>query len=152
MAEGGQVGELKNVAGEAVDPARDRPGLVVRGLLGATASGTALVALALWSVRTLLAGAPASEQAVVTGPAFFILVIGTFGAVALAAVLGWIAMAPLTSTWRRGVFAMISGFGTVVAALVAAPIHHTWGRPGLAIMGGVAGVVGIVALTAARRP
>lgn len=143
--------ELRNIGGEIIDPARDRPGLVVRALLGATAAGTAAVALALWGVRTLLADAPASEQAVVNGPAFFLLVGGTFGAVALAACLGWWVLAPLTSTWRRGVFAMVSGFGTVVAALAAAPVHHAWGRPGLAFLGGVAAALALPLLASARR-
>lgn len=144
--------ELRNVGGEIIDPARDRPGLVVRALIGATAAGTAAVALALWGVRTILADAPASEQAVVNGPAFFVLIGGTFGAVALAAALGWWVLAPLTSTWRRGVFAMISGFGTVVAALAAAPVHQAWGRAGLATLATVAILVALPLLVSVRRP
>ena len=150
--EGATVSDgLRNVAGEAIDPARDRPGLVFRALIGATAAGTALVALVLWSVRTLLADAAESEQPVVNGPAFFILIVGTLGAVAVATALGWWALAPLTSSWRRGVFAMISGFGTVVAALLAAPVHHMWGRGGLVILAGVAALVAVPVLASTRR-
>jgi hypothetical protein len=141
----------RNAAGEIIDPARDRPGLVFRVLIGAIATGTALVALALWTVRTLLADAPASEQAVVNGPAFFILILGTFGAVAAAAALGWWLLAPLSSSWRRGVFAMISGFGTVVAALLSAPVHHAWGRGGLALLAGVSALIAVPIVASVRR-
>lgn len=141
----------RNAAGDVVDPARDRPGLVLRGLLGATAAGTAVVALALWSVRTLLADAPASEQAVVNGPAFFLLIGGTFGGVALAVALCRWALAPLTSSWRRGVFAMTAGFGTVISAMAAAPVHHAWGRGGLLLLAIIAAVVALPILTSTRR-
>lgn len=143
--------EVRNAGGEVIDPARDRPGLVVRALVGATAAGTAVVALALWGVRALLANAPASDQAVVTGPAFFILMGGTFGAVALATALGWWVLAPLTSSWRRGVFGMVAGFGTVIAALAAAPVHQAWGRGGLLAMAAIAACVAFPVLASARR-
>lgn len=145
------VSEARNAGGEAVDPARDRPGLVIRTLLGGTLAGTAAVAFVLWCVRTLLAGAAASDRPVTTGPAFYVLMFGTLAAVALAVAIAWRMLAPLSSSWRRGVFAMISGFGTIVAALGAAPIHHTWGRTGLAMLAGAGAAGALLVFATGRR-
>jgi len=137
---------LTNVGGEPVDPARDRPGLVVRTLLGATLAGTSGVALVLWGVRTLLANAPPSDRPVVTGPAFPLLIGGVITAMLVAAGLAWWRLAPLTATWRRGVFAMISALGTVVAALAATPVHYFYGQAGLLATAGIAALVAAIAL------
>jgi hypothetical protein len=137
---------LTNVGGEPVDPARDRPGLVVRTLLGATLAGTSSVALVLRGVRLLIASAAPTDQAVVTGPAFPLLVGGVVASTLVAAGLTWWRLAPLTATWRRGVFAMISALGTIVGALAATPIHYHFGEKGLLAMAGVAALVAVMAL------
>lgn len=137
---------LRNAAGESLDPARDRPGLAIRALAGATFAGAALVGLVLWTVRTILLDAAPSDQPVIEGPAFFVLIMGTMTAVAVAAVLAWLRLRPLTSSWRRSVFAMLAGFGTVIAAMAATPVDHHFGRQGLAAMSIACGLLALLLL------
>jgi hypothetical protein len=144
---------LTNVGGEPVDPARDRPGLVVRTLLGATLAGTSSVALVLWGVRTLIANQPPAVQSPATGPAFPLLVGGVLSSALLAAGVAWWRLAPLTAIWRRGVFSMISALGTIVGALAATPIHYHFGDKGLLILAAGTALIAIGALWAAgARP
>ena len=138
-----------NVGGETVDPARDRPGLVLRTLLGATLAGTSSVALVLWGVRLLISHAPPPTSSPGAGPAFPLLVGGVLASSLLAAGLAWWRLAPLTATWRRGVFAMIGALGTIVGALAATPIHFHFGEKGLLLLAGVSAIVSILALWAA---
>ncbi len=146
------VETLRNAAGEASDPARDRPGLASRTLLGATVAGTAAVSLVLWTVRRLLAGAAASDQPVIDGPAVFVLIMGSCSAIILAAAISWFRLSRLSSTWRRGVFAMLSGFGTVIAAMLATPVDHFYGQAGLAAMGIGAAILALMFLGLRREP
>ena len=143
---------LTNVGGEPVDPARDRPGLVLRTLLGATLAGTSSVALVLWGVRMLIARSGATEQVVATGPAFPLLVGGVLASAFLAAGLAWWRLAPLSAVWRRGVFSMISALGTMVGAIAATPIHFHFGERGLLILAGGSALTAVVALWAASSP
>jgi len=144
---------LTNVGGEPVDPARDRPGLVVRTLLGATLAGTSSVALVLWGVRTLIANQPPAVQSPAAGPAFPLLVGGVLSSALLAAGVAWWRLAPLTAIWRRGVFSMISALGTIVGALAATPIHYHFGDKGLLILAAGTALIAIGALWAAgARP
>jgi len=140
---------LTNVGGEPVDPARDRPGLVLRTLIGATLAGTSSVALVLWGVRILIGHAPPSTASPGAGPAFPLLVGGVLSSALLAAGLAWWRLAPLTAVWRRGVFSMISALGTIVGALAATPIHYQFGERGLLLMSACAAVVAVLALWAA---
>ena len=140
---------LTNVGGEPVDPSRDRPGLVLRTLIGATLAGTSSVALVLWGVRVLI-GHQAPTGSPGAGPAFPLLVGGVLSSSLLAAGLAWWRLAPLTATWRRGVFSMISALGTIVGALAATPIHYRFGEKGLLIMAACSAFVAVVALWAAH--
>ena len=140
---------LTNVGGEPVDPARDRPGLVLRTLIGATHAGTSSVALVLWGVRMLIGHQAPPTASPGAGPAFPLLVGGVLSSSLLAAGLAWWRLAPLTAVWRRGVFSMISALGTIVGALAATPIHYHFGEKGLLIMAGSSAVVAILALWAA---
>ena len=140
---------LTNVGGEPVDPSRDRPGLVLRTLIGATLAGTSSVALVLWGVRILI-GHQAPTGSPGAGPAFPLLVGGVLSSSLLAAGLAWWRLAPLTATWRRGVFSMISALGTIVGALAATPVHYRFREQGLLAMAACSGLGAIVALWAAR--
>lgn len=137
---------LTNVGGEPVDPTRDRPGLVVRTLLGATLAGTSSVALVLWGVRTLVASRGPAGEVAATGPAFPLLVGGVLASTLLAAGLAWWRLSPLTAVWRRGVFAMISALCTVVGALLATPLHYHFGERGLFALSAAAALVAVFAL------
>ena len=140
---------LTNVGGEPVDPARDRPGLVLRTLIGATLAGTSSVALVLCGVRMLIGHQAPPAGAPGAGPAFPLLVGGVLSSSLLAAGLAWWRLAPLTAVWRRGVFSMISALGTIVGALAATPIHYYFGAKGLLLMAGGTGAVAVLALWAA---
>lgn len=143
---------LTNVGGEPVDPARDRPGLVLRTLIGATLAGTSSVALVLWGVRTLIARQAPVATPAATGAAFPLLVGGVLASTLLAAGLAWWRLAPLTAVWRRGVFSMISALGTMVGAIVATPVHYHFGDRGLLLLAAAAALLATVALWASPTP
>ncbi|MGH7701821.1 MAG: hypothetical protein ACREMO_01915, partial [Gemmatimonadales bacterium] len=54
----------------------------------------------------------------------------------VAAGAAWTLMAPITSYFRRGALAILSGFATLVVSLVAVPVDRFLGRPGLAALAG----------------
>ena len=143
---------LTNVGGEPVDPARDRPGLVVRTLLGATLAGTSSVALVLWGVRTLVANQAPAGQPAASGPAFPLLVGGVLVSALAGAGLAWWRLSPLTAIWRRGVFSMISALGTIVGALAATPVHYYYGERGLLAMAAGTALVAATVLRSTTTP
>ena len=144
---------LTNVGGEPVDPSRDRPGLVLRTLIGATLAGTSSVALVLWGVRILIGYQAPPTGSPGAGPVFPLLVGGVLSSSLLAAGLALLRLAPLTAVWRRGVFSMIAALGTIVGALAATPVHYRFGEKGLLVMAGCSAVVGVAALWASHpRP
>jgi hypothetical protein len=126
----------------------DLVGLAVRSVAFAIAAGTALVALTLWGVQRLLAGAPASETAVVSGPAPVLLLLGTVGALCLSGALAWHRLASIESYYRRGGLSILSAFGTFLMAILAAPLHYFAGAIGLL---GLALVAGATAAALVRR-
>ena len=126
----------------------DLVGWAIRSVVFAIATGTALVALTLWGVQRLLAGAPPSELPTVSGPAPILLLLGTMGALCLSAGLAWRRLAPVDSYFRRGGLSILSAFGTFLMAVLAAPLHHFAGATGLMALALVAGAV---AAAVARR-
>jgi hypothetical protein len=131
----------------------DLIGLAIRSVALAIAAGTALVALTLWGVQRLLAGAPASDLPVVSGPAPALLLLGTMGAVCLSGALAWRRLAPVDSYYRRGGLSILSAFGTFLfgtflMAVLAAPLHYFAGAIGLLALALVAGAA---AAALARR-
>jgi hypothetical protein len=110
--------------------------------------GTGVIALALWGVRTLqLAQAPDSPAR--NAPALLLLG-GTFGGLLSASIVAWVLMAPVTSAYRRGGLAVVSGFTTLVLALLAIPVDRALGRTGLLVLGALCGA-GCVWIGAVRR-
>jgi hypothetical protein len=75
---------------------------------------------------------PSSGEAPNLGAPFQLLLWGTVGGIAIAAVVAWRLLAPLTSAYRRGGLAFVSAFATVIAMLVCIPVNQILGRPGLA--------------------
>ena len=117
----------------------DLVGLAIRSVAVAIARGTAVVALTLWGVQRLLAGAPASDSPVVRGPAPLLLLFGTVGALCLSGGVAWRRLAPIESYYRRGGLSIISAFGTFLMAVLAAPLHHFAGPAGLLALALAAG-------------
>jgi len=99
--------------------------------LGAMA-GTAVVTASLLgvvsTVRTDMGPSPLETTAGV------LLVSGTLGGVAVAALLTWVVLAPLNNYWRRAMLATVAAFATVVLMLVARPAHEAWGATGLVVL------------------
>ncbi len=132
--------------GEA--PTHGLVGLVAWTLGLAILLGVAIIAASLWIVVTLQAGRPPSDVPDTSGAAFTVLVGGTFLGAGTAAAVTWSLLRPIGSAYRRGSFAMVSAFATLVVMLLAIPAHRLLGPPGL--VGLVAGcAVGCVVF--ARR-
>jgi hypothetical protein len=116
----------------------------------AIALGTAIAALTLFGVQAMLAGTPASDTPVTSGPAPLLLLAGTLGALLLSAAVAWHKLRPVDSYYRRGGLAMVSAFGTFVMAVLATPLHHFFGAAGLLGLAGVAGLLGLVLVRGPR--
>ncbi|NNG15713.1 MAG: hypothetical protein HKM89_04470 [Gemmatimonadales bacterium] len=126
------------------------------GLLGFVAStlafaillGVAVIGASLWVVVALQAGKPPSEVPDTSGPAFTVLVGGTFLGALTAAVATWTLLARIGSAYRRGSFAMVSAFATMAAMLAAIPAHTRFGPAGLV---GLVGACAIGCVLLGRR-
>jgi len=108
--------------------------------------GTAIVALTLYGVQALMAGAPASDVPVVSGPAPLLLLSGTLAALGVSAAVTWHRLRPVDSYYRRGGLALVSAFGTFVMAVLATPLHHFFGPEALLAVAAGTGGVGFVLL------
>ncbi|HEU4800120.1 MAG TPA: hypothetical protein VFS94_05770 [Gemmatimonadales bacterium] len=109
------------------------------GALAGTAVVTATLMGVVSAVRPEMGPSPLETTAGV------LLVSGTLGGVAVAALLTWVVLAPLNNYWRRAMLATVAGFATVVLMLVARPAHAAWGTTGLVVLL-LACVVGIILL------
>ena len=124
--------------------------------LGVTATGfgalmgTAVIAGALWGVRTMQLGAPptASMRPDPSSPWVNLLAFGTVGGLVVAAAATWALLAPVTSAFRRFGLAMASVFLTVIASSATMPIDMRLGRSGLL---GVLAACALAALALSRR-
>lgn len=108
-------------AGPAADLAPLR--LAAFGVAFATLLGTFIVIVTVLGVNAL--------RETHIEAAFYLLATGTLGGLAAAAAAAWRLLAPLGSDFRRGSFAIVSAFATVVLMLLALPIHGLLGRAGL---------------------
>ena len=119
-------------------------------MAAAVALGTAVVALALYGVQAVKAGAPASDAPVTSGPAPLLLLTGTLGALLVSAAVTWHRLRPVDSYYRRGGLAMLSAFATFVMAVLAAPLHHFLGSGALVGLAGASGLLGLLLLRGPR--
>ncbi len=75
------------------------------------------------------------------------LLAGLFAGIAVAAAFGWRRSRALDNLWQRGVIAVLSAVGALIAGFLAAPIHQLLGLAGLlawALAGIALGVAGSV--------
>ena len=121
---------LHNMAGEPLPEGVDLFALGVRALGFASAAGATAIAIVLWGVQSLVPAAPPGASPV-AGPAFYLLVLGTPAAMALAGATCWFLLRPVESYFRRGGLAMVSAFLSFVVSLVTLPASALFGRPGL---------------------
>ena len=130
-----------------------RVGLAATAGTSAAAAGLAAIAATGLGVRMVQGAGPAPADSSVTtvGLPFYLLVFGTMGGIALAAVVAWVLLAPLRSTYHRGGLALVSAFVTVMLMLVCIPVEQLFGRPGLAALSGLCFVLSFWLAQRARR-
>jgi hypothetical protein len=104
--------------------------LAIRSVALGMLIGSAVIALALWGVRTLQLSSPPESPQLGSAPGV-LLVAGTFGGLFMGGAVAFRLMAPIGSLYRRGALAMVSGFGTLVVSLVTIPLDRALGRTGL---------------------
>lgn len=132
-------------SGEPAAP--EHVGVAFRAILFGTTAGTGLVAAAMWGVRTLQLQYP-STTAATGGPIFALGVGGTLAGLLLASGLAWSLMRPLRSSFRRGGFAVIAGFATIILMLLTIAVDVIGGRWALL---GFAALCALGCLLLARR-
>jgi hypothetical protein len=131
-------------------PSAPSPRTALRGVLGGTLAGAAIVSLVLAQVRAMVERLPAADVPAMSGNALTLLIFGVFfGVVAAAAVAFW-GVGAMPTLFRRAALALAAGLGTVLVAMVAVPLHHVAGRTGLHALAAVAAVASL-ALLATRR-
>jgi hypothetical protein len=117
--------------------------------------GLAVVTSAVLGVRAIQTGqaAPAGSPGSTVSlgsPAAILLLVGTVGGVLVAVAAGWALLSPIGSFFRRGGFAMVAGFATVVGMLFTMPVSAAYGQTGL--IGLLAAeLVALLLLAALRR-
>jgi hypothetical protein len=133
-----------------VDPVR----LALLAMGSGMAFGLAVVSLVVLGVDLLRPAAPSGSPA--TGPAFYLLVLGTLGGLVLAGVVAWRLLVPVLSTYRRGGLSVVTGLATVLPMLLCMAANQLAGRTGLVVLAGVAllvaGLLGGLARRAGAAP
>lgn len=114
-----------------LDAARDFVPLAIAGLGFGIALGATVIAVALWLLRTVQAGLPASDTLELGSTPALLLFGGTVGGMLAAATGTWRALRPLESTWRQGGLAMIASFASLVVSLLAIPADAWLGDRGV---------------------
>jgi hypothetical protein len=122
--------------GEPAAP--EHVGLAIRSLLAGVSAGLAAVSAVLWVARTLQSTGLAPLASKPSDLIANLVLIGWLGGAMLGAALAWGLMSPIASAYRRGAFAMVAGFGSLLAALVTAPVDHFFGTTGLLALAGLA--------------
>lgn len=116
-----------SITGEEVVPGT--VGIAIRAMIFGTLLGAAVVSVAMWGARVLQASGATGNEA--GGPVFALVVGGTFGGLGVAVAVAWSLMRPLRSPYRRGGFAILSGFLTLLAILPTVLLDRLVGPTGL---------------------
>jgi predicted signal transduction protein with EAL and GGDEF domain len=124
---------------EADDPP-DQLALALRAVAFGILLGVAVIAAALWAVRTVQLGAPPPTPLTPTKGVASLLIGGTLAGVLAAGVGAWSLMAPVTSFYRRGGLSFVTSFATVACSLVCMPVDGLFGRTGLLVLVLIAGL------------
>ena len=135
--------------GEPAAP--EQVGLALRALAAGALAGLGAVSTVMWLVRTLQVSGAAP---LAPGPSDMIanlVLLGWLGGALFGAAVSWSIMAPIASTYRRGGFAMVAGFGTLLLAFVTAPVDSLFGRCGLLGLTGLAALIVVLVLRWTRR-
>lgn len=94
-------------------------------------AGTVFMAGILWSVRSMMEGAPPSSTPDLSGTPANLLFIGVLVGFVLPGAIAWGLLAPLPSVYRRGGLSLAASFSTVLASLLLTLVYSLLGRNGL---------------------
>jgi len=128
-----------------VDPVR----LVLLAMGSGMAFGVAAVSLTVLGVDYLRPVMPPSDPA--SGPAFYLLVLGTLFGLTLAGAVAWRLLAPVASTYRRGGLSLVTAMATVLPMLLCMAANQLAGRAGLVGLALAALLLAAVLAGGARR-
>jgi hypothetical protein len=128
-----------------MDPIR----LTLLAMGSGMAFGLAVVSLVVLGVDLLRPASPPPSLA--TGPAFYLLVLGTLAGLVLAGAVAWRLLAPILSTYRRGGLSVVTGFATVLPMLLCMAANQLAGRSGLLALAGLALLAALLLGRGARR-
>jgi hypothetical protein len=132
--------------GEPAAP--EHVGLAFRAMAAGALSGLGAVATVMWLVRTLQISGAAPLAPHPSDMVANLVLFGWLGSALFGALTAWSIMAPIASAYRRGGFAMVAGFGTLLLSFVTAPIDSLFGRWGLL---GVPAVAALLVLALLRQ-
>ena len=102
-------------------------GFLAAALACAVSAGLVVVTATVLLVDALRAGAYPESLTL----RLYLVFGGTLAGILTAALAAWHLLGPISSPYRRGGLAMVSGFATVLLMLVCIPINQILGRPGL---------------------
>ena len=129
-------------------PAADPVGLAATAMAAGVALGLAVIGVTVLGVDTLR---PRTASAGGPGLALYLLLLGTAGGAVAAGGATWRLLGPIGSTYRRGGFALVSAFATLVLMLVFVPVNQALGRPGLGVAAALSAALSVLLLRRARR-
>jgi hypothetical protein len=125
------------------DPLR----LAASALAAGIVLGLAVITATVLGVDALRPAVAASDP----GARFYLLIGGTLGGIVLASLATWLLLAPISSSYRRGGLALVSGFATVPLMLLCRVVHQLAGRPGLLALLGLLAAAGLAFTRHSRR-
>jgi hypothetical protein len=113
------------------------------------AFGLAAVSLTVLGVDYLRPATPPPNPA--SGPAFYLLMLGTLFGLVLAGAVAWRLLAPVLSTYRRGGLSLVTAMATVLPMLLCMAANQLAGRTGLVALALAAVLAALVLAGLARR-
>jgi hypothetical protein len=116
---------------ELPTPARDPLAVGIGALATGVGLGGACVTLTVLVVRLLqrVEVGRYGESVSAIDPIW-----GILGGIGLGAFFGWRRSRPLPNTWQRGVISVLSVFGALFLAILAAPVWHFFRFAGLLVL------------------
>jgi hypothetical protein len=122
-------------------------GFLTAALAGAVAAGLMVVTATVLLVDALRSGAYPENLTV----RLYLVFGGTLAGIMIAAWAAWHLLEPISSLYRRGGLAMVSGFATVLLMLVCIPINQLLGRVGLVSLLALSGLAAALLARRAKR-
>lgn len=102
-------------------------GFLAAALACAVAVGLVVVTATVLVVDTLRGGTHPETLSL----RLYLLFGGTVAGILIAALAAWRLLGPISSPYRRGGLAIVSGFSTVLLMLICIPVNELLGRAGL---------------------